>query len=268
MRHKRPLWFCGVTTAPRKETTITKCIHSLQEAGWQPEVFAEPDSISGDWVEHRNECRLGIWYNWKKLAKAAISSRARYILSCQDDIVIHPETMDVLTDLFDRENYSQGILLPYTSSKYQFRFGIYEIKTTSLWGACCIAFPREVLQELMKVPIVKNWLGASPISYQLKYQRQQRENPHLVKNSDTAIGKGMLHLRRPIYMMNPSPAKHIAKYSTIENNKRVLDNSGPRNCLYEADFNKDLWEQLHDKKYHNELAKRISCPPRPRDVLN
>lgn len=41
-------WGVAVTTAPREEHTIHRCIASIHKAGWEPVVFAKPGSQIAD----------------------------------------------------------------------------------------------------------------------------------------------------------------------------------------------------------------------------
>jgi hypothetical protein len=93
-REKVRNWAVGVTTAPRTELTLGRCLASLQSAGW-PEfrIFAEPGTVvpaqAGNNPTTWRQDRLGAWPNWF-LALGELFLRdphADAFLVIQDDIV-------------------------------------------------------------------------------------------------------------------------------------------------------------------------------------
>jgi hypothetical protein len=61
-----------------------------------------------------------------------------------------------------------------------------------------------------------------------------------VQNSDTAIGKILNRMRRPMYFVDPSPVQHIATHSAIGHG----GNDGRRNAIRIADHAQPLWDQV------------------------
>jgi len=236
-----PAWFVGITTAPRNNPTLERCVRSVRRTGWEPVVFAEPGSIETTCETVANEERLGVWHNWYAMAKYALGTGAKYIVTLQDDIVIHPDTFEYAAEVID--NY-EGFLSLYTSKKYGYRRdpGIIRIRTKSLWGACALIFHREALEQVVTHPIAKEWLGARPktkCTREATYEGR-RANPHKVANSDTAIGKCMNARKLPMWTVNPSPARHIATHSTISHG----GNQGRRNCSPCCDYSRPLKHQV------------------------
>ena len=39
-------WSVAITTAPRQDCTLKKCVESVRQCGWEPVIFAEPGSTS------------------------------------------------------------------------------------------------------------------------------------------------------------------------------------------------------------------------------
>lgn len=234
-------WFVGITTAPRKEPTLYECIDSVRRAGWEPAVFAEPDSPTTDCRTLQNAERKGVWHNWYAMVEHALDTKSKYIITLQDDIVLHPDTRQFVEEVIDGYD---GFLSLYTSKKYGYKKppGIFRVRTRSLWGACALVFHREALESAITHPIARNWLGARPKTKRTREQTylSRKQNPHKIANSDTAIGKAMNARKLPMWFINPSPAQHIARFSTISHG----GNEGRRNCDPCADYSRPLKEQV------------------------
>lgn len=239
-----PEWFVAITTAPRKDPTLYECVGSIRKAGWEPVVFAEPGSPPTNCETVANPERLGVWHNWMAAMKLGLQTDAQYILTFQDDVVIHPDSRQIAEHAIAD---CSGFLSLYTMRKYgRMRGnGIVRIHTKSLWGACALIFPRNVAERVVAHEIAQNWLGATPKTKATRHQtyENRRRNPHRIGNSDTAIGKVMNALKLPMEFVNPSAAIHIARYSAMGHG----GNSGNRNCDPCADFEKPLWEQVYGK---------------------
>ncbi len=116
-RHGRTVrrWAVGVTTAPRRESTLEACLESLARAGWaRPYLFVDsvvrvPDRFEGLPGTFRDES-VGAWPNYY-LGLMELLLRepdADVYMMIQDDVV-----------LFDRENlcaYLEEILWPGRST--------------------------------------------------------------------------------------------------------------------------------------------------------
>jgi hypothetical protein len=253
-------WFVGVTTAPRKESYLHYCLSSIIESGWTPTLFAEPGSNTGgmDLPIYQNEKKLGVWFNWLNLVETALNTNAKYILSIQDDVLFHPESRSFIEEvIWPSEN--TGFVSLYTAKHYSFfsrtqnRFaednlrptGVRRLHTKSFWGAVAMVFPREVLERAIETPTFKNWMGvgARTKSYRKTLMEKRKADPSMIQNSDTAIGKVMNKLGLEMYIVDPSPVKHIAKVSSISHG----GNTGKRNCYRCADPTIPLREQVYGK---------------------
>lgn len=90
-------WAVGITTAPRtKHRTLPECVQSVLANGWQPIIFAEPNTnLSGlpelEVIQRSN--RLGVWHNWRTAARELLDRfpEAEVILTIQDDTIFHPQ---------------------------------------------------------------------------------------------------------------------------------------------------------------------------------
>lgn len=239
-------WTVVVTAAPRQENTLATCVSTLRRAGWEPIIFAEPGTESPDDVEvKRNRERLGVWYNWMRSAEWALRTSAEYIMTVQDDTAFHPDSK-VFTESILWPSSRVGFLSLYTPKHYSLiknrprPIGVNRIPTRSLWGACAMVWPRDVLRAVIDHKIARNWCGARPRSGSQSVIEKRRANPELIQNSDTAIGKIITSMKREMWFIDPSPVHHIAKRSTIGHG----GNFGRRNCHRCADFDKPLSKQV------------------------
>lgn len=243
-------WYTIITTAPRKEPTLQICVESMRICGWEPIVLAEPGSPQSDAPTITNEVRLGVWFNWVKSIRLALESDADVIMTVQDDSEFHPDSKDfVETCLWPSKDC--GFVSLYTPKHYTVisdillrklrrrnpnvepmrPVGVNKIITRSLWGACALVWPRPVLEHIINLPFIDQWVGAMPKSRNPQVYRTRRDNPHLIANSDTAIGKLMNSNGYSMWFLDPSPVEHIARYSAIGHG----GNNGRRNAYRIAD---------------------------------
>lgn len=228
-------WAVAVTTAPRKDCTLVESVNSIRSAGWEPIVFAEPGSTVTDCRTVENGERKGVWHNWLHSARWCINNTdAELILTVQDDSVFHPECKTFVESILWPDK-SCGFISLYTPKHYSFGAnnvlrpkGVNRIPTRSLWGACALLWDRRVLKAVVNHPIAKSWQGVPPNNRRTRasVMAKRKKNPFLIANSDTAIGKVLNALKRPMYFIDPSPVSHVAEHSTINHG----GNSGKRNC--------------------------------------
>lgn len=246
-------WAVMITTAPRMDCTLQKCIDSIKDAGWDyPIVVAEPGSTVTSEITYWNHSKLGVWHNWVNAMKLALKTDADAILSVQDDSYFHPDSKIFSEYIMWPDNC--GFISLYTPKHYSFYNsnkrspgppvlkdpGVNRIYTRSLWGACALVFPRNILEQFMASKLVESWLGAPPRSRDPGVLKKRREDPSIIANSDTAIGKFMNWNKLYMYTVDPSPVQHIAIHSTIKHG----DNKGRRNAHRIADLAIPLIEQV------------------------
>lgn len=250
-------WAVVVTTAPRKDPTLSVCLDSLLIAGWNAKVFAEPGEYGYLNKEYSdsvifNKTKRGVWWNWVDSCRWALdNTNAENIMTVQDDSLFHPDSKSFVENfLWPRED--AGFVSLYTPKHYSVRghlkskpprpLGLNRIVTKSLWGACALIFPRSVLEEMMNSPFIDNWRGANlkTKSAWEKKKKERGENPHMIANSDTAIGKMMNSMGKSMWFMDPSPVQHIAEHSAMGHG----GNKGRRNCGRCAKYSMSLDEQV------------------------
>lgn len=249
-------WFVAVTTAPRPEETLSICLDSLLIAGWNPYIFAEPGNynINEEYKSRmiKHEKRKGVWWNWVESCRYALeNSDADVIMTVQDDSLFHPDSKSMAERfLWPREDV--GFVSLYTPKHYSIKNhlkskpnrpkGLNRIHTKSLWGACALVWPREVLEKVMEHELIDSWLGAklkTASAWEARKEKRKQE-PWTIQNSDTAIGKIMNRMNRSMWFADPSPVQHIATTSAIGHG----GNKGRRNCGRCAKFSQSLHEQL------------------------
>lgn len=257
-------WRVVITTAPRKIPTLAECVESVRQAGWEPVVYAEPgspvDEVDCEVVQH--EYRHGVWHNWLKAARACTTHDVDASLTLQDDVILHPDSR-ALIEKYAWPSQNCGYLSLYTPKHYQHwkdgsprKRGCYAVNTRSMWGAVALCFPQTVLNRLVWHPDCDRWIGV-PIArkrtenrstYLARWEakKQQRvENPWMVQNSDTIIGRILRNrMKKELWYFNPSPASHIATTSACGHG----GNEGRRNAYYIADFTIPLEAQIKSER--------------------
>jgi hypothetical protein len=206
-------------------------------------VFAEPGSPDVKSVDYVvNSERLGVWYNWVQAAQVAVQVNRPYSLIVQDDLIIHPETKSVLTEIFDDGVVSVGPVSVYTPAAYSHygnkvtskvkNPGLHAIKAKQLWGAVGFAWRTIDLKLVLSHPLIHSWRGVKPC-----------QDKSQVVNSDVAIGNIISGYGWAAWFPHPSFGEHISRYSSIPGHGSN-DVERNRNAEFVADFNLPLAKQL------------------------
>lgn len=245
-------WAVVMTTSPRKDPTIEQSVASIKAAGWNPVVFAEPDSIHLPNTRYvANSAKLGAWFNWLQSVKWALKNTiAEYIMTVQDDSLFHPESKCFVESVM-WPSHNIGFLSLYTAAHYSADlsgnpkpYGLNKLNTTALWGACALVFPRHVLQTMLDHPVLQNWKGIAPKDMdeaaRANFEKRREEAPQAINNVDSAIGKILNSLHLDMYVIDPSPVTHIATHSALSHGS----NTGKRNCGRCADHSLPLSQQV------------------------
>jgi hypothetical protein len=195
-------------------------------------VFAEPGSeVPPEVPVVRNPQKLGVWHNWLQSCQYGLESGADYVMTVQDDAVFHPDSRSFATQ------HGRDVLSLYCAKHYA-RHALYVGKapgvfqcerTEGLWGALALVFARTTLQKLIEHDVAKTWRGITG-----------KKRGDAIANVDTAIGKIMSLLSIRLWMIHPSPVRHISLHSTIGHG----GNKGRRNCYISADDSQPLESQV------------------------
>lgn len=238
-----------VTTAPRKECTLLKTVESLRDCGWEPTVFAEPDSTKVECKTFTNSSRKGIWHNWLSAARWSLEQGSDYIMTVQDDVNFHMDSKDFIeNDISFPED--MGYISLYTPKHYQtFKngspkpHGFYPIKTRSMWGAMALVFKPNILQQIVDHYRAQSWLGVPPRnkSARIGWRERKISHPWTIQNSDFIIAKIIQdYLWLKLYYFNPSPCTHSSRFSAVNHGS----NTGKRNAYIIANHDLPLKEQI------------------------
>ena len=248
-------WYCAVTTAPRKIPTLNTCLDSLEISGFQPFIFAEPESARPsprfDEFFIQNEKRRGVWWNWIDSLKYGLENTdANIFMTVQDDSMFHPDSKSFAEKIMWPDERT-GFISLYTPKHYsvvpKFKTkpkptGVNRVYSKALWGACAMVWPRAVVEAMMEHPFLEQWYGA-PTRTKTHWERikkQRIEEPWRIQNSDTAIGKLMNKMERSMWFVDPSPVNHVSLTSATGHG----DNKGKRNCGRCAEWNSSLFNQV------------------------
>ena len=195
---------------------------------------------------HLNKKKLGVWHNWLSSCKYALAnSDADVIMTVQDDALFHPDSFSYAEKvLWPRED--AGFVSLYTPKHYTVKknkelrpVGVNRIQTRILWGSCAMIWDRRVLEAAINTDRAKNWIGVHPKSNKAEILQRRRDNPHLINNSDYAIGDILRRMGRSFWYVDPSPVSHISEHSTINHG----GNKGRRNCWRCSDWSEPLEKQ-------------------------
>ncbi|HUY88401.1 MAG TPA: hypothetical protein VMV10_06685 [Pirellulales bacterium] len=205
LRHVQS-WAVGVTTAPRREPTLARCLKSLAEAGWnEPRLFAEPSvETPANLPTSRRDVQLGAFPNWY-LGLTELVLReplADAYLMCQDDVLLAASLRAYLErTLWPGERV--GIVSAYRPSHYEQRGPGYQIEDRGweTWGALAYVFPNPSARALLADPLVINHRHHGPASG--------------MQNIDSVVGSWCLRSKMPYFVHVPSLAQHIGHTSTI-----------------------------------------------------
>lgn len=200
-------WSVGVTTAPRKEPTLARCLSTLAAAGW-PEciVFAEPDSDlrglpEGTELVTRNRT-LGAWPNWLLgLSEMFLRDpRADAYFIVQDDTIFCQQIRELLEAVLWPDP-ATGLVSVYSAAPCcHNEVGFHRVKSEML-GALSVILPNVSVRLLLAdFHVVSHRM--SPMHDGTKY-------------IDVVVGDWCGRSRRPAYFFSPSLAQHIGDHSTL-----------------------------------------------------
>lgn len=227
----------GITTAPRPNgfSYLSKTIDSAFSAGFDSiVVFAEPgtDVYDVQWGSdfrscdaHRNVYVLGNYGNFKAMATSVLNraSSTETIVTAEDDVLFCENAAKKIEEQVNKLRGDDfGLFAAYSSSVHQTHLepnSVASLKTTSLWGACCLAWTKESLQSLLDHKIFKEWRG-------LDDNRPSVGDPK-IKHVDTCISMVMDKLNRKMYFCRPSLVRHVGIVSSLRK-KPFTDG---RDCL-------------------------------------
>jgi hypothetical protein len=209
-RAKVRTWAVGVTTAPRRQATLERCLDSLSQAGWPtPCLFIDSAVNVPERFAHLpgtfRDARLGAWPSYY-LALTELLMRqpdADAVMIVQDD-ALFPQSGGVRLYLEETlwPGRRAGLVSLYCSSAYTKPDpGWYAHPALWVWGALAFVFPRDLAREFVVDPQVfaHRW---DPVTGGRA-------------NIDYVIGRWALRRRVAVWHTTPSLVQHVGESSVL-----------------------------------------------------
>lgn len=200
-------WAVGITTAPRRQPTLERCLRSLQACGWdQLHLFIDGDvSVAEEFSAASRTTRqpaAGAWRNFYLSLSELLrrSPTATALMMVQDDALwpTHLPVRDYLEQIRWPDD-GRFVISPYCCADYtEEKSGWHEFRDTWAYGAVALIFSRSAAEEFLADPIV---VERCCHDYQA--------------GIDTVIGEWAK--RRGIRVIFPTPSlvQHIGEVSTL-----------------------------------------------------
>ncbi len=212
-------WAVAVTTAPRKQATLDRCMTSLTTAGWKtPRIVIDGDVTLSDAWSHlpttRRIPQIGAWPSYY-LTLVELMMRqptADAYMIVQDDVVFfeHPSLKNYLESVLwpDRR---EGIISLFCSRAYaQQSFGWHRIDQPLVWGGQALIFSKETAIHLVSdLQIVRHRFSEGDLG---------------LTNIDGLIGKWAFETETPVYVSSPSLSQHIGHVSSLWKSPKAFVN--------------------------------------------
>lgn len=212
-------WAVAVTTAPRSQMTLDRCLSSIVAAGWADiriMIDGEVD-ISEEWRDFPSTQRTpsaGAWpsYYLTLVELLMRSPDADAFMVVQDDVVLfrHPNLREYLESVL-WPHPEEGIVSLFCSRAYSSEdYGWHIMKERLQWGGQALIFSRRTLIKLLADPmIVEHRLAA--------------DNAGLA-NIDGLIGAWAEDTGTPVSNTSPSLSQHIGHISSLWVHSRAFIN--------------------------------------------
>ncbi|MCO8122330.1 hypothetical protein NHH03_11315 [Stieleria sp. TO1_6] len=211
-------WMVGMTTAPRRMSTLQQSLESVIGGGWEsPTLFVDGPVNLPDSAAPLQSC----------VRNPAVGAFPNYILSLSEMFMRDPNADAYLLVQDDAmllsspatRAYLESVLWPidgpciaslYCSAQYtQAAPGWYRFQGNWIWGAVAFVFSPEALKQVLN-------------SRQVLEHRQQPDDQGL-SLIDVVIGRIAQECEIPIYYPSPSLVQHIGTISTIWKTGRAVN---------------------------------------------
>jgi hypothetical protein len=227
----------GIIMAPRPEATIMRCFRSMQLAGFDPQIFAEPESTKlfatkrpdaiapvGEGITPSPAGVFGNFQNWIQAARDLLvdADPSDAILIAEDDALFAQNIAPVLErDLWPSTSCGcVSLYCPNATHYKQITSGLNLTQVeapqkltnrVNLLGALGLLFPATVLRNLVYHPSVTLWHGS----------HKQAENPNTKpwerKAVDTWIGRTLVQMGYSLWHYSPSLVLHYEPVGSKSN---------------------------------------------------
>ncbi len=212
-------WGVGMTTAPRRESTLECSLQSLSGAGWDHFcLFVDgdvevPAGLSGQITTRRNPS-VGAWPNFY-LSLLELLMRfpfAEAFLMVQDDVLFpaHPGLRSYLERVFWPGD-KPGLVSLFCPSEYtHVANGWHRYEGAWFWGAQAFVFSRDAAQKFAASDFI--------VGHRWSTRTQG------LANIDWLIGEWADRNDVPVYYPTPSLVQHIGRTSSIWNTSHLTGN--------------------------------------------
>ena len=227
----------GIIMAPRPEATVMRCFRSMQLAGFDPQIFAEPESTKlfatkrpdaiapvGGGIVPSPAGVFGNFQNWIQAARDLLvdADPSDAILIAEDDALFAQDIAPVLErDLWPSISCGcVSLYCPNMSNYKQITTGLNltQIETPekltshgNLVGALALLFPAKVLREIVYHPSVTLWHGSH------KQAGNPNTKPWERKAVDTWIGRTLAQMGHSLWHYSPSLVLHYEPVGSKSN---------------------------------------------------
>ena len=212
-------WSVAVTTAPRKQATLDRCLKSLIKAGWiSPRLIIDGDVTLTDAWNHlpitRRNPQIGAWPSYYLTLIELIMRQpaADAYMIVQDDVVLfeHPSLKSYLESIL-WPGRREGIVSLFCSRAYaQQSRGWHRIDQPLVWGGQALIFSKETAINLISdLEIVRHRFSKGDLG---------------LSNIDGLIGKWAFETGTPVYMSSPSLSQHIGHISSLWKSPKAFVN--------------------------------------------
>ncbi len=211
-------WAVAVTTAPRRQATLDRCLDSLVATGWlTPRIVADGDvTVSDNWnhlpITERSP-QIGAWpsYYLTLIELMMRQPRADAYMIVQDDVVMfqHPGLRAYLESILwpDRR---PGIVSLFCSRAYsQPNPGWHQLEKNLVWGGQALIFSQEAAIHLVS---------------DLQVVRHRFQGDRGLTNIDGLIGAWAFDTDTPVFVSSPSLSQHIGHVSSLWQSPRAFIN--------------------------------------------
>lgn len=211
-------WSVGVTTCPRRLSTIDACLDSLNAAGWRDVRLFMDDEVElaprhADLPRSVRIPRLGAWPNYYASLTEMVmrDPQADVYMLVQDDTLFYGHSG--LRDYLERFVADCDLVSLFCPRDYSRREpGWYVLEEAWFWGALAFVFSRPVAQTFLTDQRVMS-------------HRWHSDYGGGVKGIDVVIGSWAERVGADVYYPSPSLVQHIGEVSTMWDTARA---AGPR----------------------------------------
>lgn len=207
-------WAVGITTAPRRQPTLDRCLRSVQACGWdQLHLFVDGEvSVGEEFSAASTTVRkpaAGAWRNFY-LSLSELLRRyptANALLMIQDDALwpSHLPVRDYLEQIRWPDD-DRFVISPYCCADYtEEKAGWHEFRDTWVYGAVALIFSRTAAEEFLADPIV---IERCRHDYQA--------------GIDVVLGDWAKRRNIRVIFPTPSLVQHIGDISTLWSHARAV----------------------------------------------